>query len=107
MPISRKNLEPVNDTNLQNHCALPAILSVIPNFRSSANVSPAIADHSHNARPLAFAPNALSLGDPHVLFQDLGASNTSMRALSVLTLAAPSRSPLAQAKPTSASQPSL
>ena len=110
LPTSRKYLEPVNDTNLQNQCALIAITSVIPDFRSSANVSaasPVIADHSHNARPLAFVPNALSLGDPHVLSQDLGASNTAMRASSVLTLASPSRSPPAQAKPTSTFQPSV
>ena len=50
----RKYLEPVNNTNLQNQCALPAILSVIPDSRSSANVSAAISvidDHLHNARP--------------------------------------------------------
>ena len=110
LPTSRKYLEPVNDTNLQNQCALPAILSVIPDSRSFANVFaaiPVIADHSHNAQPLAYAPNALSLGDPHVLTQDIRASNTSMRASLVLTLAAPLRSPPAKAKPTSAFQPSF
>ena len=108
LPTFRKYLEQVNDTNLQNQCALPAIPSVIPDSRSYAIISAAISvidDYSHNARPLAFAPNAFSLGDPHVLPQDLGASNTSMRASSLLTLAAPSRSPPAEAKTTSASQP--
>ena len=110
MPTSCKCLETDNDTNLQNQCALPAIPSFIPDSRSYDNVSAAISvidDHSHNARPLAFAPNALSLGDPHVWPKDLGASNTSMRASSVLPLAAPSRSPPLQAKPKSESQPSV
>ncbi len=38
LPTSRKYLESVNDTNLQNQCALPAILSVIPDSCSYANV---------------------------------------------------------------------
>ena len=110
LPTSRKYLEPVNNTNLQIQCALPAIPSVSPDSRSSANVFaaiPEIADHSHNARPIAYAQNALSLGDPHVVPQDIRASNTSMRASSVLTLAAPSSSPPVKAKPTSAFQPSF
>ncbi len=106
LPTSRKYPEPVTDTNLQNQCALPAIPSVIPDSRSSANVSAAISvidDHSHIARPIAFIPNALSLRDVHCCLKTLERQIPRC----VLPLAGPSRSPPAQAKPTSASQPSL
>ncbi len=110
LPTSRKYREPVNHIDLQNKCVLFAIPFVIPDSLSSAHVSaaiPVVAHHSHIALSLAHASNALSLGDPHVLPQDLEALNTSMRASSVMTLPAYSRSMPAQAKPTSASQPSF
>ena len=89
---------------------LSPIYCVISDSLSSAHKSvaiPVVADHSQNTRPLAHATNALSVGDPHVLPQEVRSLNTSMRAFSVLSLAALSRSLPAQAKPTSTSQLSV
>ena len=89
---------------------LSRIYFIISDSLSSAHKSvaiPVVADHSQNTRPLAHASNALSVGDQHVLPQEVRSLNTSMRAFSVLTLAAHSRSLPAQAKTTSTSQLSV